>query len=76
MRKKLIRDYSDLTGRTIVSVERLSDEELDDLGGWRHGISLTLDDNTLVLVSQDDEGNDGGSLMHSDLDGNLVSIYS
>jgi hypothetical protein len=51
-----------LLNRKIVNVRYLTDEEMEAFG-WRYRcIVLTLDDNTLVFPSRDDEGNDAGAL--------------
>jgi hypothetical protein len=51
-----------LLNRKIVNVRYLTDDEMDAFG-WRYKcIVLTLDDNTLVFPSRDDEGNDAGAL--------------
>jgi hypothetical protein len=51
-----------LLNRKIINVRYLTDEEMDAFG-WRYkSIVLTLDDNTLVFPSRDDEGNDAGAL--------------
>ena len=46
----------------LITHRYLTDEEMDAFG-WRYRcIVLTLDDNTLIFPSRDDEGNDAGAL--------------
>jgi hypothetical protein len=51
-----------LKGRTIVSVEYMSNLEAEEHMWYKLPIILTLDDDSRVIVSMDDEGNDGGAL--------------
>ena len=51
-----------LVGRTITAVRYMSSEEMDELGWYRSGIVLTLDNGLSLFPSRDDEGNDAGAL--------------
>lgn len=52
-----------LKGRTIIEVFYLPDDEVEDLGWDASGLVLLLDNQTQVLVQQDDEGNGPGALL-------------
>jgi formylmethanofuran dehydrogenase subunit C len=55
-----------LEGRTIVEVFYMSSEEADENFGWySRPVVMRLNDGTEVIVSADDEGNDGGSLFYT-----------
>ena len=51
-----------LVGRTIVAVSYTSAQEVESFGWYARGLSLELDDGTLLILSQDDEGNGPGAL--------------
>lgn len=55
-----------LLGKTIVKVEYLSKETVDDWGWYKRPIMFTLNDKTTVIAQMDDEGNDGGVLVSTD----------
>jgi hypothetical protein len=57
---KMAEDH--LKGRTIVSATYMSELEAEENMWYKLPIVLTLDDDTRVIVSMDDEGNDGGAL--------------
>ena len=53
-----------LLGRKIVAIHWMGKEEADEVYGWyKRPIKLELDDGTLIVPQQDDEGNDGGALL-------------
>lgn len=52
-----------LVGRKIVKVEYMSKENCKQLDWYESGLILVLDNNTFVIVQQDDEGNGPGSLV-------------
>ena len=53
-----------LLGRKIVAIHWMGKEEADEVYGWyKRPIKLELDDGTLIVPQQDDEGNDGGVLL-------------
>jgi len=51
-----------LVGRTIKSMRRLTDEEMDEFGWTKNPMVLFLDDGTFIIPQIDEEGNDGGVL--------------
>jgi hypothetical protein len=57
-----------LAGRTITAVRPLMPEERDVFGWPRRvgagGIALELDDGSVIVPSQDPEGNGAGALFH------------
>lgn len=52
-----------LVGRKIVKVEYMSKDNCRMLDWYESGLILVLDNNTFVIVQQDDEGNGPGSLV-------------
>lgn len=56
-----------LKGRTIMKVEYMSDLEAEENMWYNKPVALILDDDSRVIVSADDEGNDGGALFVSKL---------
>ena len=51
-----------LVGKKITAVEYMSEAEAKEQGWYRRPIQIQLDNGTWLTPSQDDEGNDGGSL--------------
>jgi len=51
-----------LIGRRIVSVRYMTQEEADGLDWYSRPLVIHLDNGTLLYMSSDDEGNDGGAL--------------
>ena len=51
-----------LKGRTIVKVEYMSEELVEDLGWYKIPVIMTLDNGWRIYPQMDDEGNDGGAL--------------
>ena len=52
-----------LVGKKIVKVKWLDPKETDRLFGWDHQpCEIYLDDGTILTPSQDDEGNNAGSI--------------
>tara|TARA_R110000824_G_scaffold401717_1_gene614098 strand:+ start:1022 stop:1255 length:234 start_codon:yes stop_codon:yes gene_type:complete len=51
-----------LVGKTIQSVGFMSPEDAGEWGWHSRPIQLNLSDGHQLLVSRDDEGNDGGSV--------------
>jgi hypothetical protein len=55
-----------LKGKTIVEVFYMSETEADESFGWySRPVVMRLNDGTELIVSADDEGNDGGSLFYT-----------
>ena len=54
-----------LVGQKIVSVSFMSKTEAEEWGWYNRPIQLMLSDGHQLLISQDDEGNDGGSIFTS-----------
>jgi hypothetical protein len=54
-----------LVGQKIVSVSFMSKDEAEEWGWYNRPIQLMLSDGHQLLISQDDEGNDGGSVFTS-----------
>ena len=51
-----------LVGRTIKSLRYMTPKEADEWGWFKRPLVITLDDDTQLLLSCDDEGNDGGAM--------------
>lgn len=51
-----------LKGRKIIDVFYMDDEEMKEAMWYKRPIQLRLDNDTIITVSMDDEGNDGGAL--------------
>ena len=58
-----------LQDRRIVRVEYMSDLEAQENMWYKVPITLVLDNDTRIIVSMDDECNDGGSLIAKNIDG-------
>ncbi len=56
--------FKSLIGTKIKSVRRMSQEELDNLGWSKNPLVLVLDNGTCLIPQTDDEGNDGGAVLH------------
>lgn len=66
-----------LKGKTIVDVFYMSETEAEEWGWYKRPIVMVLDDHTQLIVSADDEGNDGGSIFYAskeELDGVLPTL--
>jgi hypothetical protein len=54
-----------LVGKKIIQVRYMNQKELDDLGWDQTPLVIFFNDGSYMFPSQDDEGNDGGSLFTS-----------
>jgi hypothetical protein len=55
-----------LKGKTIVEVFYMAEEDAENHFGWySRPVVMRLNDGTEIIVSADDEGNDGGSLFYT-----------
>jgi hypothetical protein len=63
-----------LLNRTIVGVRYLLPEEAKSLGWYQRSVIFELDDGTLVFPSQDDEGNNGGSLFTTNKTAGILPV--
>ncbi len=50
-----------LVGKTIKSVEYMTEERAKEWDWYKRPIEIEFTDGTSMLLSSDDEGNDGGS---------------
>lgn len=57
-----------LVGKKIIKVEYMSEKLAEEQGWYRRPIQILLNDGTWLTPSQDDEGNDGGSLFTNSKD--------
>lgn len=53
-----------LLNRTIVGVRYLNDAEMEDMGWYSRPLAIFLDNGEHLIISSDDEGNDGGALFY------------
>ena len=51
-----------LVGKKIVKIQYMTKRVAEEQGWYRRPIQIRLEDGTWLTPSQDDEGNDGGSL--------------
>lgn len=58
-----------LLGKTIVSVNYMTEKDAESLGWYKRPIVFKLNDGSICYLSCDDEGNDGGALFYSDKNG-------
>jgi hypothetical protein len=66
-----------LEGRTIAKVFYMNEAEAEEWGWYKRPIIMVLDDDTQLIASADDEGNDGGSIFYAnkeELDGVLPTL--
>lgn len=61
-----------LVGRTIVSVRYMTDDEAEEWMWYKKPIIMKLDDGTELMLSCDDEGNDGGAMFGFTKEGNFT----
>ena len=54
-----------LVGKTITSVEFMSVSEADEWDWYSRPLTIRLSDGHQLIISKDDEGNDGGSIFTS-----------
>jgi len=59
-----------LTGKKITGCRYLTPTETEDFGWYKASLLIMLDDGSTLLVQMDDEGNDGGVIVHLHKDGN------
>ena len=58
----------ELVGKKIKSIRYMSDEEQEDIGWYSKAVVIELDNGTIMYPSQDDEGNDAGSIFYQSKD--------
>jgi len=56
--------FKSLIGTKIKSVRRMTQDELGNLGWSKNPLVLVLDNGTCLIPQTDDEGNDGGAVLH------------
>jgi len=61
---KGVDEFQNLIGTTIKSIRRLSSTELKSLGWSKNPLVLVLNNGTCLIPQLDDEGNDGGAVLH------------
>jgi|TARA_R110002020_G_scaffold168670_1_gene357572 hypothetical protein len=63
-----------LIGKRIIQVRYMNQKELDDLGWEQTPLVIFFNDGSYMFPSQDDEGNDGGSLFTSFKDLSVIPV--
>ena len=53
-----------LLKRTIVDVRYLNDAEMEDMEWYSRPLAIFLDNGEHLIISADDEGNDGGAIFY------------
>ncbi len=72
-----VNDFKNLIGKTIQSVRRLHPSELKTLGWAKNPLVLELDNDTCLIPQLDDEGNDGGAVLHYNFKSKIAkTIYT
>lgn len=54
-----------LLNKKIIHVRYMTLEEASELGWYKRSVVFYLEDKTMLYISMDDEGNDGGSMYFS-----------
>jgi hypothetical protein len=57
-----------LVGNKIVKIQYMTKKDAEEQGWYRRPIQIKLENGTWLTPSQDDEGNDGGSLFTNSKD--------
>tara|TARA_R110002051_G_scaffold37838_3_gene80847 strand:- start:217 stop:783 length:567 start_codon:yes stop_codon:yes gene_type:complete len=60
-------NFTHLIGRKIENVRHLTPRECAEFGWNKSPLAIWLDDKTCLIPQTDDEGNDGGAMMHIDI---------
>lgn len=55
-----------LMNRTIIGVRYLTDLEMEDMGWYSRPLAIFLDNGEHLIISADDEGNDGGAIFYGE----------
>ena len=63
-----------LLGKKIVKVEYLTKKECENWMWYNRPIAFQLDDGIWVIVQSDDEGNDGGALYYTNVEGKFSDV--
>ena len=66
MDKHLKKFNEYLKGKTIRTVEWLSDGDKESLMWYKRPVIIHFTDGSFIIPMMDDEGNDGGSMMYQD----------
>ncbi len=72
-----VEPFKNLIGKTIQSVRRLHPSELKTLGWAKNPLVLELNNGTCLIPQLDDEGNDGGAVLHYNFKSKIAkTIYT
>ena len=66
MDKHLEKFNQYLKGKTIRTVEWLSDGDMENMMWYKRPVIIHFTDGSFVIPQSDDEGNDGGSMYYQD----------
>lgn len=53
-----------LVGKTIQSVFYMGAGDMENMGWYKRPVVIQFTDGTFIIPQRDDEGNDGGALLH------------
>lgn len=68
--------FSELNGKTIARVERLTDAECAEMMWYKKPVVIIFTDGSWMIPMADDEGNDGGSILYHNLNDEQQIIYT
>ncbi len=64
-----------LVGKTIISVEYLSEEEMNRHRWFCRPLCIKFNDGSEIMFLRDDEGNDGGAAFYTkDMEGEVLGV--
>ncbi len=61
-------------GKTVSHIDYLTDSEMDDMGWYSRAPVIVFTDNSWIIASADDEGNNGGALFTSAKEMNVIPV--
>lgn len=75
--KQALQEFKNLlVGKTIQSVFYLGAGDMENLGWYKRPVVIQFTDGTFIIPQTDDEGNDGGALLHIGADRESKLIYT
>ena len=60
--------------KTVKKIEYLTDKEMDYMGWYSRAPVIVFTDNSWIIASADDEGNNGGALFTSAREMNVIPV--
>lgn len=75
--KQALQGFSKLlVGKTIRSVFYMGAGDMENMGWYKRPVVIQFTDGTFIIPQRDDEGNDGGALLHVGKDLEHTIIYN